>query len=94
MIVVMTMTVVTTGVVIGNKEVFMGKRSARKKAKKRYAYYANRGREMPAKTVKYHYTEDTSSNSYTGGSDDYYRRQQQIIDDVAACIPPMITTMM
>lgn len=72
----------------------MGKRSARKKAKKRYAYYANRGREMPAKPVRYQYTEDTGSSSYTGGSDDFYRRQQQIIDDAAACIPPMMTMMM
>ena len=68
----------------------MGKRSARKRAKKRYAYYANRGREMPAKPVRYHYTEDTGSSSYTGGSDDFYRRQQQFIDDTAACIPFMM----
>lgn len=72
----------------------MGKRSARKKAKKRYAYYANRGREMPSKPVRYHYMENMSSSSYTGDSDDYYRRQQQMIDDVAACIPSMFTTMM
>lgn len=67
----------------------MGKRSARKRAKKRYSYYANRGREMPQKPVRYQYTEHTSSSSYTG-SDDYYRRQQQIINDAAACIPPMM----
>ena len=72
----------------------MGKRSARKKAKKRYAYYANRGRKMPEKRVRYRYTEHTSSSSYTGDSDYYYRRQQQVIDDVAACIPSMFTTMM
>jgi hypothetical protein len=67
----------------------MGKRSARKKAKKRYSYYANRGREMPQKPVRYHYTEHTSSSSYTGGSDDFNRRQQQI-NDAAACIPFMM----
>lgn len=67
----------------------MGKRSARKKAKKRYAYYANRGRKMPEKPVRYHYTEHASSSSYTSNSDDFYRRQQQI-DDVAACIPFMM----
>lgn len=52
----------------------MGKRSARKKAKKRYAYYANRGRKMPEKPVRYHYTEHASSSSYTSNSDDFYRR--------------------
>lgn len=68
----------------------MGKRSARKKAKKRYAYYANRGRQMPQKPVKYCYAEHTSSSSYTDSSDDFYRRQQQIINDTAACIPFMM----
>lgn len=67
----------------------MGKRSARKKAKKRYSYYANRGRQMPEKPVRYHYTEHTSSSSYTGDSDDFYRRQQQV-NDAAACIPFMM----
>lgn len=68
----------------------MGKRSARKRAKKRYAYYANRGRKMPEKPVRYCYTEYTSSSSsYTGDSDDFYRRQQQI-NDAAACIPFMM----
>lgn len=67
----------------------MGKRSARKKAKKRYSYYANRGREMPQKPVRYHYVEHMSSSSYTGDNDDFYRRQQQI-NDAAACIPFMM----
>lgn len=69
----------------------MGKRSARKKAKKRYAYYANRGRKMPEKPVRHHYTEHTSSSSYT--SDSGYYRHQQFIDDCAACIPSMMTPM-
>lgn len=68
----------------------MGKRSARKRAKKRYAYYINRGRQKPQKPVKYCYTEHTSSSSYTDSGDDFYRRQQQIINDTAACIPFMM----
>ena len=79
----------------------MGKRSARKKAKKRYAYYINKGREIPPKTVGYSgeskrsrtisdiQLSSDSDSSYRNG----YEERQRQIDEQAALMPLMTMIM-